>query len=105
MSDTKVVFIDYTYDTITGKIALTTVTDLLSPVTEYPFGLDRSCAICLCEFKNLKYASKLPCGHIFDTHCITEWLNEKKICPLCRKGPVSTCPKWLFYNFKDISKE
>ncbi len=95
MSETKVIFNDYTYDVRSGELSKTILSDLLSPVTEYPFGLDRDCSICLSTFKNLKHTSKLPCGHIFDTSCIKKWLKEKKICPLCRNGPINNCPAWL----------
>jgi E3 ubiquitin-protein ligase RNF115/126 len=44
---------------------------------EYP-----RCSIC-CEDLTEK-ATKLPCGHLFNQECISEWLRQHNQCPVCR---------------------
>ncbi|TNV78280.1 hypothetical protein FGO68_gene5678 [Halteria grandinella] len=44
---------------------------------EYP-----RCSIC-CEDLTDK-ATQLPCGHLFNSECITQWLGEHNQCPVCR---------------------
>ena len=44
---------------------------------EYP-----RCSIC-CEDLTTK-ATKLPCGHLFNRDCISEWLGQHNQCPVCR---------------------
>ncbi len=44
---------------------------------EYP-----RCSIC-CEDLTEK-ATKLPCGHLFNQECISEWLHQHNQCPVCR---------------------
>ena len=42
------------------------------------------CSICM-ENKE-ENGNKLPCGHIFHSHCIKKWLCEEKVtCPVCRQ--------------------
>jgi len=44
--------------------------------------LDLECMICL---DSNKINTELPCGHRFHSKCITEWLNDKNTCPVCRR--------------------
>ncbi|KAL3518641.1 hypothetical protein ACH5RR_021230 [Cinchona calisaya] len=48
--------------------------------------IDKSyCAICFEELQ--KHGSKiirLPCYHMFHGDCVTRWLQESHVCPLCR---------------------
>ncbi len=44
---------------------------------EYP-----RCSIC-CEDLTEK-ATKMPCGHLFNQGCISEWLKQHNQCPVCR---------------------
>ncbi len=44
------------------------------------------CAICRDTITDQKV---LPCGHVFDTDCINEWLQRSRQCPYCR-APVSS---------------
>ena len=48
-----------------------------SPNKEYP-----RCSIC-CEDLTEK-ATKMPCGHLFNQGCISEWLKQHNQCPVCR---------------------
>ena len=40
------------------------------------------CAICLDDLK--EKGTLMPCGHLFDKGCITNWLEEHNQCPVCR---------------------
>jgi hypothetical protein len=40
------------------------------------------CRICLMKFENGNKIIILPCLHIFHEHCLINWLNNKKTCPL-----------------------
>jgi hypothetical protein len=45
-----------------------------------------TCAICM-EDKEMRLMSKLPCNHLFDRECITEWLQMGRTCPFCKTDP------------------
>ena len=42
------------------------------------------CPICIEDIKGT--GIKLPCGHVFDKQCGTEWLKQHDSCPVCRKS-------------------
>ncbi|GAU46054.1 hypothetical protein TSUD_191250 [Trifolium subterraneum] len=42
------------------------------------------CCICQEAFVIGEGIGKLDCAHIFHMNCITQWLSEKNICPLCK---------------------
>jgi ABC-type multidrug transport system fused ATPase/permease subunit len=44
-----------------------------------------NCAICLQNFKNGQILHGLPCGHSFDRKCMSIYILENDICPICRK--------------------
>ena len=47
---------------------------------------DDQCSICLEEFVNKikKEVSRMPCSHVYHTHCIVKWLEYNHVCPICR---------------------
>jgi len=45
------------------------------------------CTICQCEFDGEERVS-LPCCHEFHDHCITQWFDSQKTCPVCRQTGV-----------------
>lgn len=62
-----------------SPICLEVDDELLSPADP-----NLICPICL---KLLSHPSRTPCGHIFCTSCLQEWLPQKAQCPECR-SPV-----------------
>lgn len=45
----------------------------------------RKCTLCL---EALKDPSVTTCGHVFCWTCITDWLREQPMCPLCRQSAL-----------------
>jgi len=48
-------------------------------------GTDRSCSICQGNYITGEEITFLPCHHHFHKECITPWLKDNKICPLCKE--------------------
>merc|ERR1711915_215464 len=70
------------------------------------------CVICFGLLDAKSQISVAPCGHIFHTHCIEEWQNQKKKerkpipCPSCQMTySAEQLIKKLFINFPDPSIE
>jgi hypothetical protein len=45
---------------------------------------NKECVVCLDDQRLGTMACKLPCGHLFHKKCVTEWLQKKCTCPVCR---------------------
>ncbi|XP_073116226.1 E3 ubiquitin-protein ligase MPSR1-like [Elaeis guineensis] len=45
---------------------------------------ENECSICLEEFEFEMEVIQLPCKHIFHGGCLTQWLENSHLCPLCR---------------------
>jgi hypothetical protein len=45
--------------------------------------LEKSCSICLEDYKELDDVITIPCFHQFHKICISKWLQEKASCPIC----------------------
>ena len=47
--------------------------------------IDETEKFCFCDsLESYDTFSELPCGHIFHSHCITNWLTQRSIrCPIC----------------------
>ncbi|XP_058070960.1 E3 ubiquitin-protein ligase MBR1-like [Magnolia sinica] len=43
-----------------------------------------NCRICLDEFGEGMEVKRMPCSHVFHGACITRWLKQSNMCPLCR---------------------
>ncbi len=43
---------------------------------------DNVCIICREDMTTA--CKKLPCGHIFHTHCLRSWFQRQQTCPTCR---------------------
>jgi len=48
-------------------------------------GTDRSCSICQGNYITGEEITFLPCRHHFHKECITPWLKDNRICPLCKE--------------------
>ena len=46
---------------------------------------DYTCTICGDEIELNRNIVNLECSHIFHTECISEWIQYKAECPICRK--------------------
>lgn len=42
------------------------------------------CIICMEDFEPGVGGKKVPCGHVFHSSCIAQWLSDHNSCPLCR---------------------
>ncbi|KAF6002190.1 hypothetical protein CCYA_CCYA11G3118 [Cyanidiococcus yangmingshanensis] len=42
------------------------------------------CSICLDPLMKGDMSRKLPCGHLFHSHCISKWVQRANRCPLCQ---------------------
>lgn len=51
---------------------------------DFEDGCNKECSICFQEFNVGDTVSRLPCGHLYHGCCISEWLNKKCTCPICR---------------------
>merc|ERR1719468_649846 len=52
-----------------------------------PGHFSTNCPICWEEFDASRQISMTPCqpsGHAFHTHCLSDWLEYARTCPLCR---------------------
>ncbi|XP_046348032.1 RING finger protein 24-like [Haliotis rufescens] len=43
-----------------------------------------TCAVCLEEFKYKETLAICPCKHKFHQKCLTQWLQHRNICPMCK---------------------
>ncbi|KAG1339113.1 putative E3 ubiquitin-protein ligase RHG1A [Cocos nucifera] len=49
---------------------------------------ERSCAICLEEYKDRDNLGSMKCGHDFHVGCIKKWLETKNVCPICKASAL-----------------
>ena len=52
--------------------------------------LNDNCTICYEDFTRSSQVIKLPCDHCFDSECITTWLKNSVVCPLCKHNLKSS---------------
>eukprot|EP01091_Cochliopodium_minus_P005738 TRINITY_DN1563_c0_g1_i1.p1 TRINITY_DN1563_c0_g1~~TRINITY_DN1563_c0_g1_i1.p1 ORF type:complete len:535 (-),score=153.29 TRINITY_DN1563_c0_g1_i1:11-1615(-) len=45
---------------------------------------ESKCTICLDDFEEGDQLNLLSCFHKFHTHCIKDWFQHSKLCPICR---------------------
>jgi len=58
-----------------------------------------TCTICLDGFQQRDEAARLPCGHIFHSDCLREWLRVRLQCPF-------RCPEALFLGVRgEVTEE
>lgn len=46
--------------------------------------VDDVCTVCIQCFESTVGAKQVPCGHVFHSHCLINWLSLHNSCPLCR---------------------
>ncbi|XP_063720876.1 E3 ubiquitin-protein ligase synoviolin B-like [Symsagittifera roscoffensis] len=69
------------YDVIMSRRAIRYLNTMFTDATAEDL-TDNLCAVCREEMStNLK---KLPCGHVFHTHCLRSWFQRQQTCPTCR---------------------
>ncbi|KAJ1920355.1 hypothetical protein H4219_001330 [Mycoemilia scoparia] len=74
---------------------------------------NKTCSICIDDFKIGAFARKLPCGHHFHIECVDPWLMLKSsLCPLCKydtRNALSDdekaryCPELLLPNISNVN--
>ena len=45
---------------------------------------NHECCVCFYKHSVGDKVVRLPCGHLFHHNCISEWLNKRCTCPICR---------------------
>lgn len=51
------------------------------------------CAICKDDLPLAAAARRLPCGHLYHSDCIVQWLEMHNSCPVCRSRLLSADPE------------
>ena len=54
---------------------------------------NKSCPICMRDFKPNRHVRRMPCNHVFCSSCISTWVCEENAsCPVCRVEFTSSSP-------------
>ncbi|KAI3923144.1 hypothetical protein MKX01_026876 [Papaver californicum] len=48
------------------------------------------CTICQDEYENKDKIATLDCQHEYHEDCITQWLGQKNVCPICKRQALKT---------------
>ncbi|KAI3905340.1 hypothetical protein MKX01_040031 [Papaver californicum] len=48
------------------------------------------CTICQDEYENKDKIGTLDCKHEYHEDCITQWLGQKNVCPICKRQALKT---------------
>ena len=79
-------FVEHLQQNSTGasqqQIDSCTASWVVDDVNKLPEEL-RSCCVCLEDVNVGDPVRTLPCLHTFHANCACEWLQKKKVCPLC----------------------
>jgi hypothetical protein len=59
-----------------------------------------TCAICMDELGTS--IEVCPCGHVYHSSCIREWINQKRVCPQCKGVALPLLP--LHFNLFQITQ-
>lgn len=46
---------------------------------------DELCVICQCNYEMDDTLMTLPCVHSYHKDCVSKWLAENSVCPLCKE--------------------
>lgn len=69
-----------------SSLPVSTVAHTLSEQQFKVTNFDSTCSICLAEYTNGEVLSRLPCGHVYHTGCVNQWLQLHVSCPLCKQN-------------------
>lgn len=54
---------------------------------------EQCCVICLVDFALGDAIAEIPaCHHVFHQHCLSQWLEHRQACPMCRFDLLSLLP-------------
>lgn len=57
------------------------------------------CPICMCQIGDNDQTMTPPCGHTFHRNCLSRWMQEELICPVCRAPlPIEARNRTQTYN-------
>jgi len=56
------------------------------PELKIPDPQDAVCSICLESYEDEEVVRRLPCKHLFHSHCVDTWLRVNASCPLCKQN-------------------
>lgn len=73
----------------------------MSEGAETQFESSCTCAICMDELGTSIEAC--PCGHVYHSRCIREWIHQKRICPQCKGDALPLIP--LHFNLLRLHPE
>ncbi|KHJ91530.1 zinc finger, C3HC4 type [Oesophagostomum dentatum] len=72
-------------DVILSRRAINAMNNLFPIVSaEDLSAMDATCIICRDEMTPESAPKRLPCGHVFHTHCLRSWFQRQQTCPTCR---------------------
>ncbi|KAJ1360098.1 E3 ubiquitin-protein ligase hrd-1 [Parelaphostrongylus tenuis] len=72
-------------DVILSRRAINAMNNLFPVVSaEDLSAMDATCIICRDEMTPESTPKRLPCGHVFHTHCLRSWFQRQQTCPTCR---------------------
>ncbi|VDM56539.1 unnamed protein product [Angiostrongylus costaricensis] len=72
-------------DVILSRRAISAMNNLFPVVSaEDLSAMDATCIICRDEMTPDSTPKRLPCGHVFHTHCLRSWFQRQQTCPTCR---------------------
>ncbi|CAI4223329.1 unnamed protein product [Auanema sp. JU1783] len=72
-------------DVVLSRRAIHAMNNLFPIVTsEELAAMDSTCIICREEMTADAQPKRLPCSHVFHTHCLRSWFQRQQTCPTCR---------------------
>lgn len=72
-------------DVILSRRAINAMNNLFPVVSaEELTSMDATCIICRDEMTHESTPKRLPCGHVFHSHCLRSWFQRQQTCPTCR---------------------
>lgn len=73
-----------------SQAALSRIRSVTHPCSHSSAGSQEQCAICCMEFEAGEGLSLLPCSHLYHAGCVGQWLQDEKVCPVCKVEVGST---------------